>query len=308
MTKKRKDGRIDDRPSAAKVALPGARRGPGTFYLDPYDVVLVGYDVVPGYDATAGKSHVLYNVDVHSPVREEVVTRIRRAGRLLTPIKVKKEGDLVLCVEGRDRVKALRALKDEGTVIECWAEVIRGSEVELLGAMVDCNMGRKNDNPVTVAYFANRLLGAGIDVESVSERVRLNAREVPLLVKILDTCEEVRAAVALGTLPWRKAARLAGKSLVEQRAALAHTEADPALRPPKQPSRKKKQAVHAAAERWTDDKAKTLLGWALGYVSDVELAKAYPQLAVDIMPKDSSERNKPSEAKVAAKAKAPVGA
>lgn len=305
MTKKRKDGRIDERPSAAKVALPGAKRGPGTFYYDPHAIVLVGYDPVPGYDGTAGRSHVLYNADVHAPVSEDLKRRILRAGRLLTPVKVKKEGEHVLCVEGRDRVKALRELQAEGHQIECWVEVTRGRDSDMLAAMVDCNMGRKVDNPVTVADYAYRLLAAGVALEDVSERVKLNAREVPLLVRILDTCPEVRAAVATGAYPWRKAARLAGKSLVEQRHAISATSPDPALRPPKRPGRKKQALVHAAAERWTDDKAKAILGWCLGYVTDEEFAKVHPQLAVDIMP---SDKKVAKGERVKKKATEPVGA
>lgn len=299
MTKQRKDGRVDDRPSAQKVALPGAKRGPGTYYYDPHEIVLVGYDPVPGYDGAAGRSHVLYNADVNAPVSQDLKARIRRAGRLLTPVKVRKEGDRVLCVEGRDRVKALRELQDEGVAIDCWVEVTRGTDSVMLQTMVDVNMGRKVDNPITVADYANRLLAAGLPLEGedgVSARVKLNAREVPLLVRLLDLCPEVRAAVAEGRVPWRRAAHVAGKPLVVQRLLLSPQAQDPALRPPRRPARAKVQAVHKQAEAWTDDKAKLLLGWTLGYVTDEALAKAYPQLAADIMPK-TPKASKASKAK-----------
>jgi hypothetical protein len=271
---KKKSKRDDARPSALKVALPGAKRGPGTYYLDPDEVVLVGLDPIKGYCPETGRTHELYNVDVQQPPPADLLKRVRREGALLIPIKVRREGEYAVCVEGRDRVKVLRLLKQEAEaagqpVIQAWCLPERGSAHDMLSRMVDCNMGRKVDNPITVASWAVRLQAAGLDAEEVSSRVKLSAREIPLLCRLLDCCAEVQAAVVAATIPWRKAARLSGLSVKEQLAALKpKPKAAVTLKRPG-----KKRLDSALANERLPAAVRSAIEWATGRISDAEAAE-----------------------------------
>lgn len=143
--------------TASKAALPGLRQN--MFALDPEVITIVDKAWL---EAKGLKDHHLYDPRAEWPAQEELVLNIIQHG-VKQPINVTKEGNEILCVEGRQRLKAAqeanRRLKAEGSetlTIRCIAE--RGDEAELMGIMVLANELRYADTILHKAMKATRLL------------------------------------------------------------------------------------------------------------------------------------------------------
>lgn len=271
-----------------KSALPGAKRGNDTFYLDPDELVIVGLD--PG----TSRTHVLWVPSATAPVDEALKRKIKRAGRNRTAVKVKREGDQVLVAQGRGRVKAMRELKrealaagEEPILVRC--EVERGNSVDLLEGIADENCARKVEDPVTRAHLAHQLLEAGRDKDYVCDQVGVPSQAMlNNMLKLLDLVDELQEAVATGRVAWTTAIKVHGRPGSVQK-ALARGEKpeskDRGPKPPKRATPRKLVAVLQQAEAWASGKASnevTILKWALGYLTDEDLAKLLPHFAADL--------------------------
>lgn len=282
-----------------KSALPGARRGTDTFYLDPDELVIVGLD--PGYTS---RTHVLWVPSATAPVDADLKRRIKRAGKNRTAVKVKREGDVVLVAQGRGRVKAMRELKaealaagEEPIMVRC--EVERGADLDLLEGIADENCGRKVEDPVTRAHLALQLLEAGREKDYVCEQVGVPSHAMlGNMLKLLDLVQELQDAVAAGRVAWTTAVKVHGRPSSVQR-ALARGEKpeakDRGPKPPKRAAPRKLVSVLQSAEAWAQGRTSnevTILKWALGYLADEDLAKALPHLAADLGPKPRAKKAK----------------
>lgn len=282
-TKKQKK---DTRPSSKKQALPGAKRGHNVFWLDPEDIVLVTDPAHPSR---------LYDARVERPVDADLKRRILRAGKVRTPIKVTKDHSATgapLVVVGRGRVKALREINDERRAAgeEPWlipCEVEKGAQKDLIECAVDENDGRTGDNEIERAIkMANYVDLAG--EQEAADFYDCSVATVKQTIKLLTLEREVQDAVAAGVLPRTTALGLVGKTREEQLAAITVDENAQREEKIVRPVQSKITAVYGQVSTWAKDNelANTLLAWVLGKVSDKTLAKRFPHLATDVMPKD----------------------
>jgi hypothetical protein len=279
--------REDTRPSAAKQALPGARRGPSLYYMDPRELHIAGWD-------DDDRSHWSYNPSAHAPVDERLKRWIAETEGNFDPVLVVRDGDKVYVKDGRDRTKAMRELAVEAEkagvdVLFVLCKADRGRDGEHFTHMVAANNCRKVDNPITRAELSMRALKF-MDEEKAADLIGVKPAMMRQLHRLIDLCPELQAAVASGEVGIFKALTAYGKKVTEQKAMLEAWRNPPPKdkSAPRPPSKKKVYAVLGAAESWQqsggsrDDLSVFLLRWFAGYETDDALAKRAPHLATDL--------------------------
>lgn len=277
------------RGSEKKSALPGARRGVGTFVVDPDELVIMGYD-------NDQKDHHLYDPSCHAPVRERLKRRIKKSKGNMVPVGVTREGDKVVVAFGRDRVKAMRELKAEAleageTVMLVTCMVRRGTPTDLFEAMLDENEARKKDpDPITRAKLMNTAVGM-LGEDGAKDVFECSLATINGAIKLLDLIPEVQEAVASGALGEIKARGMWGMSRQEQLDILAGKKAAPSRLKP--PAHKKVVSALKSAESWTmaggvKTEVVDLLKWFAGYITDEEFTKKHPHIAPEIKQKNKA--------------------
>lgn len=236
--------------------------------------------------------HHLYDERVHLPVDETMVKNIMVHG-VKVPVLVAREGDLVIVVDGRQRVKAAleanKLLKKEGSEpikIKIFAE--KGTEAELFGVCILANEMRQEDGPIVKARKAKRYLDMNPDKKACAVVFGVSAVQVERWLKILDLAQPVLRAIEKGEitataaselselsrekqveeLSKLKAAAKEGKKVTTKDAkkaakkVTASKDGEPTY---DRPSLKELKKVYAHADLPSDDK--DLVGWVLGLVS-----------------------------------------
>lgn len=299
--------RVDTRPSAAKQALPGAKRGPTTFYMAASELHIAGWD-------DDDKNHWSYNPSAHDPIDDRLKRWIKSEEGNFVPVIVVRENDRVYVKAGRDRTKAMRELAKEAesagdTPLLVLCTPHRGREGSHFAGMVLENSCRKVDNPITRAELSLRALKY-MDEAEAADLIGVKPDMMKRLHQLLDLCADMQKAVASGEVGIFVALKLHGTSAVEQKAALAAWRAGapkPVQKKSKAPRPKKVYAVLAAAESWAatnGDKhplAVTLLKWFAGYIDDNGLMQLAPHLAVDLKVVKQKKVKAPKPPKVAKK-------
>lgn len=185
----------------------GAKGKSDVFLFDPEDIVIV-----------TDPEHPLYDERVKLPVDEAMVRNIMVHG-VLQPVGVRKNGDAVECVYGRQRVRcaieANKRLEAEGKQrVRVRATVVRTKDVgDLMGIFISENEIRRDELPSVRAEKLQRFIAAGRTHEEaaivfgVSEstiRNRLALLDIePAVLKLVDagTIGETFAAKELSQVP-----------------------------------------------------------------------------------------------------------
>lgn len=275
----------DKRPSAAKQALPGAKRGPSTFMVDPNELVIMGYD-------NGKRDHHLYDPTNMDPPSHPRIQRRKRSllalGKQLTAVRVTLDGDKKIVVNGRDRVKALREINAENPdrtwLVRC--EVAKGLPTDLFQEMLAENEERRQRDDVDPISRA-RLMQNAVDQlgeEGAAAEFNCSVSTIKGATKLLELIPEVQEAVASGDRGEVWARNLHGLTKAEQKAALTA----PVVRAAPRPSLKKVAKVEAGMAAWKDGGnplAEALLKWFAGDVSDEDLAKQFPHVAGELAKK-----------------------
>jgi len=136
-------------------------------------------------------NHILFDPRVHLPVDEGFVESISKG--ISTPIRVRRNGDKMQVVVGRQRVKAARIAKKRGVEILVPAWVVRGTDAELYDMIVEENEQREDTPPTMRALQAQKLLNLGRSEEEVAKRFRVGS--IKNILAILDLHPEVQKAV-----------------------------------------------------------------------------------------------------------------
>lgn len=186
------------RPPSTKQAIAGTRLN--AFGLDPDTIILVE-------DAESA----LYDERTEIPLSPELIKSIQAHG-VLEPVLVRKNGNRVECIDGRQRVKAAREvnrrLKAEGApTIKVPAMVKRGEDHEVFAMMVTANENRIDDDPITKAKKAQRFLDMGRNTKEAAVHFGVTEGTLKSWVRLLDCAPEVRKAVAQGKLGATDAAK-----------------------------------------------------------------------------------------------------
>lgn len=183
-----------------KTALPGASRL-NAFSMHPDKLVIVGLDTEhqPG-------EHELWDERIHDPLDEGMVRNIRVRG-VLQPIIVRKNGESVEVVDGRQRVRAAREASRRNDAeglptihVPCIVRRSKGrtaaqKAADALDTMISTNENRHDDNPVTRAHKAQRLLDYGRSDDEVAETFGITKQALKNLLVVLDLSPKVQDAI-----------------------------------------------------------------------------------------------------------------
>lgn len=288
---------VANEPVAAEVkrlkqALNAPRR---EFYLlDPDEVVLV-----------IDKKHPLYDSRVEKPLTEAFISSIRRFGVRKT-IEGRKNGLLnngqprVEITEGRRRIIGAREvnkrLRAEGLEpIRVPVQLIKGSDADMDIAMVIGNEGRVDDDLVTKARKANRLIELH-GLEKTADAFSVSSATVTAWLKILDLGDDVQAKIQAGEITTAAAGQLVDLSREEQTAVVGALEAGGK----KLTHAKVKKAV---ADCRTPRKQKAIETYKAAKVSILRVALSYAlgKAKLDDLKEAASDFGRATEAKKATK-------
>lgn len=199
-----------------KAALE-ARRG-NHFFVDPKNITIIGLDT------SDGPEHPLYDERVKLPLEESTIRDFMIRG-VLEPILVRKDGDAIEVIDGRQRVRHARAAnerlaKEGSTLIEIPTLVKKGSDAELFGISISTNEHRRDDSPVVKAEKVRRYMAMGKNEQDASIAFGVSVQTIKNWGKLLDLDAKVLRAVDSGKISASSAWNLSGLSREEQLEAL----------------------------------------------------------------------------------------
>lgn len=180
-----------------------------TFLVDPADLKII-----------TDEKHPLYDPREKLPVDEAMVLSIMSYG-VVEPVVVAKDGQDVVVIDGRQRVKnareANRRLKAQGKeLVRVPALVKKAPEGTLFGVMVLTNEHRQDDPPLAKAEKLSRFLAMGRSEAEAAVVFGMKEPEVKNLLKLLDCAKPVQKAVQDGVLSVSAAANLSSLPRTEQ--------------------------------------------------------------------------------------------
>lgn len=192
---------------ATKQAIPGKRLN--AFAVDPKDLSLV-----------VDENHPLYDERVAFPVDEALVRNVMVYG-VLEPVLVTKEGDEVLVVDGRQRVKAAieanRRLSERGeSELRVPCMVRRGNVESLFGVSVSANEQRLDDTPLGRARKAQRLDSLGYTLGEIAIVFGVTEQAIKGWLVLSECSPKVQKAVETGMISATAAVQLATLSAQDQ--------------------------------------------------------------------------------------------
>lgn len=284
----------------AKSAIPGAKRG-NIFLMDPWKISLIWDDTDPRFnkecekllspdiDSLEGEAHPLFDDRVFIPRKDSKIAATIKHG-IATPCIVRKNGEMVEAVDGRQRVldgrMANLALKKRGEeLLRIKCVVQRGSDKGAMATMVMANELRTADEIFNKAKKANRMQERGMDLDEIAEVFQVTTTAVRNWLKLLEMDDAVQKAARTGqvtvteAIKWSKEERPKQKDLLK--AHVAATKAR-AADPYKKKGKKGKKTttrgkspgkvkIRALIEALPESKTKSALQWAVG---DISLRKA----------------------------------
>lgn len=219
------------------------------------------------------EKHALYDPRIKMPLDESLVESIRALG-VIEPVVVVPDGERMLVVAGRQRVRAARIAK-----VDVPCVVRKGDDQALAETMISENEIRRNDPPSLRAKRMQHLHNHGCSTERIARAFGCSAKAVRDTLQLLDCDARVRDAVDAGKLSVKNAARLAAKPRDEQRAVLAEMVAIGATKgkaarealdgkgiKPSQRMRSRREIENALSAAKEDGRIAeaALLGWVLG--------------------------------------------
>jgi ParB family chromosome partitioning protein len=207
-----------------RAALDGKRLN--AFAMDPLDLVIIGLDTEDGPE------HYLWDERVKLALDEPLTRNIMVHG-VIHNVTVAKDGDRVLVVAGRQRVRSAREanvrLEREGKMpILVPVTVRRGEDADLAGVFASENENRRADTPLAKAQKAQRLLNMGRSEDQVAIDMGLKTPHLKQLLKLMELAPKVRKAINADRLSASAALELHGLPRDKQEAKLDGLLAAPA--------------------------------------------------------------------------------
>lgn len=238
----------------------------------PESLALVGVD-------TDDKGHALYDERVNMPLDEGLVRNIMKRG-VLNPIIVRKNPQGIFeVVDGRQRTRAAREanirLKEEGSKpIRVPVHVKGGEYREMFGAMIALNECRQDDDKITKARKANRLIDKGYAVEDVAVEFGVTPLTIKDWLKLLTLEPALLAAVERREISASEAIKAVGAPEAQQLRL-----AEEARRAPVKPKKGRKRLVNVVPPKGAIQKkideirginpmVAIALQWAIGLVDE----------------------------------------
>lgn len=168
--------------------------------MNPDDLTIIGLD-------EGDESHALYDVRIKMPVDKALVASVAKKG-VLEPVLVRKEGNKVVVIDGRQRVRAAReANKSASTPVRVPTVVHRVDDAEAHYRSVELNELRTADDIGTKIKKAQALLDRGYTEEEASQAFGVTVTTIKNWLTLGDCAPQVRAAVEQGTVRMTDAVR-----------------------------------------------------------------------------------------------------
>jgi ParB family chromosome partitioning protein len=199
-----------------------ASRGGEVPAFHPNEIVIVGID-----EEENEHNRYAFCPRVDEPIEEEFLASIRDDG-VRDPVSVARDGNRVILLAGRRRVRAARLIWQEqakagmkvASRITVRVIIRKGQPADLFRINVEENAQRKD---LTAPQRAQLMLHAmrmhGDDKAKVATLFRCSSRTVENTLAILDCSPKVQKAIAAG-MPATVAREFAGMSRAEQEAKL----------------------------------------------------------------------------------------
>jgi len=189
-------------------------------YLKPGNCFIIGLDE----QLADGQEHALSDERAAWDVDEAMVRNIMVYG-IQQPVIVRYEAGKAYVVDGRQRVKAARvAAKRQAAAGEYETRVpcieVKGDDSRVSGIMISANEIRQDDDVLTRAAKASRLLDQLGSKEEVAVAFGRTTKTIDNWMTLLTAAPEVHQAVRDGKISATVAMKLAAKPREEQLAAL----------------------------------------------------------------------------------------
>lgn len=242
----------------SKQSLDGTRLN--AFGMNPDSITIIGLDTKDGPE------HALYDKRINLPVSEALVLNIMAIG-VIEPVIVFKDGDRVLVVAGRQRVRAAReankrltAQGAEPIVVPAMAK--RGSDGTMLGVMISENELRVEDLLESKLPKLEKYLATGATEEDAAIRFGVTGQTIRNWLALLEAAPAVKKAVQGGLLSATAGAKIASLPRADQSAAVEEATKDgkaSVAKAERITKTKKKNAANGADDKTITPPSKRLL-------------------------------------------------
>lgn len=228
------------------------------------------------------KNNALYDPRMELPLDENFVLNIMSIG-VLEPILIRKNGDKIEVVAGRQRTRAAieanKRLKLQGCEpLKIPAILKTGDEKEMLGILVSENEMRKDDDIFIKGEKARKLSNYGYTESEIANRFGVARQTVSNWLKADSLTEEVKKAVNSGELKVTAAVQLAdlsNENQIEKLEEVRNLDVKPTAVTIKNvlngittPKMRTKKEINEKLKNTQDEVIKNTLKWVLGECDD----------------------------------------
>jgi len=241
-----------------------------------------------------GKCH--YDTRVHNKPNERDVKWIMRYG-VQKAVLVEKRGDLMVVIDGRQRVincreANKRLLAKGGQAIEIPVVPKRGDVADLFRISIITNEHRVQDGPVAQAMKMSHYLNMGQTEEECADLWGVSVQTVKNRMVLLELSPKVQAAIVSGDMKVMTAMALRDLPFEAQEMALAKPEAATGEKPAKvkkirKPTKKKLARVMATkTDKAFSRDVYTVIDWLTGQITEEQATARIKGLKAILEAKD----------------------
>ncbi len=209
----------------SKLAFDAQREN--LWLLDPNDMIVVGLDTSDGLEHPLVNHRVLKMKG--QGLDEAMVLSVMKHG-VLEPVIVRKNGSVTEVVIGRNRTlwarEANRRIAKDGGVqlkVRC-VQRKNNEDKSLTGAIETENSGRRDDDPLTKARNAARLIERGMSKKEVSVEMCVSEEVLNNLLKLPELSDRMQKAIEAGAITATAAATFSDMSHEAQSEILDNAE------------------------------------------------------------------------------------
>lgn len=193
-------------------------------YVKPDQLVIIGLDT------DDGPTHPLYDERIYLPVDENLIRNISFYG-IQQPVLVRREGETLYVVDGRQRTRAAReaanrqALAGEYQLLVPTREA-RGDDKRVMGIMISTNEQRQNDEVLAKALKAARMLDLCGDLDQVAVAFGRTKTTIRNWLSLAEADSAVHEALRSGQMSAQAAIEVSRYDRNDQREAVEKLTAD----------------------------------------------------------------------------------
>lgn len=187
-------------------------------YVKPHDLIIIGLDTEDR------EENPLYDERVFQPVDEALVKNIMVYG-IQQPVLVRQEASRYYVVDGRQRTRAARraaTMQDAAGEYQVKVPVreVRADDKRIAGIMVSTNELRQDDEVLTKANKASRLLDLVGDINEVAIAFGRTPQQIRNWLKLAEADSSIHSAIKTGVISASAGIELARYPREEQEEAL----------------------------------------------------------------------------------------